>query len=137
MEGKTVTLSVVIMTLVMAQIQVEAAKICCPTEATRNAFNVCTYSGFRTPSCVVLSGCTYGSENSCPPGYPNDILKKSGQGDAVNEYCKLACAFSACGALTTLQNSDAIEIVNGAVEQCTKACSTICNKGSLAAAKRA
>uniref|UniRef100_A0A1J3JV98 Putative thionin-2.4 n=1 Tax=Noccaea caerulescens TaxID=107243 RepID=A0A1J3JV98_NOCCA len=137
MEGKTVTLSVVIMTLVMAQIQVEAAKICCPTAAARTAFNGCAYSGFPSQSCVIVSGCTYGSENSCPPGYPNDILKKSAQGDAVNEYCKLGCAFSVCGAMTNLQNSDANEIVNGAVEQCTNACSTICSEGFLKAVKSA
>ncbi|KAG2331372.1 hypothetical protein Bca52824_002552 [Brassica carinata] len=35
------------------------------------------------------------------------------KGDAVNEYCKLGCASSVCGGLTTLQNSDATEIVNG------------------------
>ncbi|CAA7041569.1 unnamed protein product [Microthlaspi erraticum] len=137
MEGKTVTLSVVIMTLVMVQIQVEAKEVCCPTVAARTVFQGCAYPGYPMTSCVTISGCTYASGTSCPPGYPYGMLTKSGQGNAVNEYCKLGCAFSVCGALTTLQNSDASEIVNGAVEQCTKACSTICNKGSLAAAKRA
>lgn len=30
------------------------------------------------------------------------------QGDVVNEYCKLGCASSVCGALTTLQKSGKI-----------------------------
>ncbi|XP_020866166.1 thionin-2.2-like [Arabidopsis lyrata subsp. lyrata] len=75
MEYKNVILSVFIMSLVLAQIQVEA-RVC----------------------------------------------------DAINEYCNLGCASSMCGALTTLQNSGASEIVNEAVEKCTKACSTLCTK---------
>ncbi|CAH2048050.1 unnamed protein product [Thlaspi arvense] len=136
MEGRTVVFSVVIMTLVLVQIQVDA-KLCCPSESAQNHFKSCALVGIPYTTCLVMSGCKSVSGDICPPGYPNGILKHSAQGDAVNEYCKLGCAFSVCGAMNTLQNSDANEFVNGAVEQCTKACSTLCNKGSLTAVKSA
>uniref|UniRef100_A0A1J3DJ99 Putative thionin-2.4 n=1 Tax=Noccaea caerulescens TaxID=107243 RepID=A0A1J3DJ99_NOCCA len=139
MEGKTMVLSVVIVTLFMAQILVEAQepKVCCPRENARWFYDTCRESTSWV-TCLPMSGCiAVATGDICPPNYPYDMLKKPGQGDAVNEYCKLGCGFSACGALITLQNSDANEIVNGAVEQCTKACATICNKGSLAAVQNA
>ncbi|KAF8047172.1 hypothetical protein N665_3163s0005 [Sinapis alba] len=135
MEGKTVILSVLIMSLVMAQNQVEAAKSCCPSITARNTYNVCRFTGSSRQTCARLSGCTIVSGTTCPQGYPHDILENSG--DAVNEYCKLGCASSVCGALTTLQNSDASEIVNGAVAQCTNACSNFCTKGSAKAVETA
>ncbi|KAL1200952.1 putative thionin-2.4 [Cardamine amara subsp. amara] len=66
---------------------------------------------------------------NCPSDFPKDNLQILG--DAVNEYCKLGCESSVCGALTTLQNSGASEIMSGAVEQCTKSCSVLCSKGSI------
>ncbi|XP_023633895.1 thionin-like [Capsella rubella] len=129
MEGKTVILSVLIVSLVMAQIQVEG-KSCCPNTSARSCYNLCIIAEavLNPPSiCTQICGCKFVS-GKCPPGYPHDILENSG--DAVNEYCKLGCASSVCGALTTLQNSDASEIVNGAAVQCTKACSEFCTKGS-------
>ncbi|XP_010494605.1 PREDICTED: thionin isoform X1 [Camelina sativa] len=125
MEGKTLILSVLVMSLVMAQIQVEA-RSCCPSTTSRNCNNVCRFSGGSKEACAKLCGCKI-VEGPCPPG-PRDILENSG--DAVNKYCKLGCASSVCGTLTTLQNSDASEIVNGAVVQCTEACSELCTKGS-------
>ncbi|CAA0405788.1 unnamed protein product [Arabidopsis thaliana] len=116
MEGKTVISSLLIMSLVLAQIQVEA-KICCPTKDDRS------------------SKCKNTSQTICPPGYTNDILGNSG--DAVNEYCKLGCASSVCGALTTLQNFDTSKVLSEAVEQCTKACSSVCTGGSTATVKSA
>ncbi|CAA7041570.1 unnamed protein product [Microthlaspi erraticum] len=138
MEGKTMILSVVMVILLMAQIQGqgEEPKVCCPRENARYLYEKCKERSSWS-QCLPFTGCRVASGDTCPPGYPYDILKKTAQGDAVNEYCKLGCGFSVCGALTTLQNSDASEIVSDAVEQCTKACSTICNKGSLAAAKSA
>uniref|UniRef100_A0A1J3CNX9 Thionin-2.2 n=1 Tax=Noccaea caerulescens TaxID=107243 RepID=A0A1J3CNX9_NOCCA len=130
MEGKTVILSVVIMTLVMAQIQVEAT-VCCPSKSAEDCYLQCILTKFQY-LCPDLCECTVVS-GDCPPRYPYDSLKKTAQGNAVNEYCKLGCGFSLCGAMTTLQNSDANEIATGAVEQCTKVCSTLCNKGSLTA----
>ncbi|EFH63167.1 hypothetical protein ARALYDRAFT_894072 [Arabidopsis lyrata subsp. lyrata] len=50
--------------------------------------------------------------------------------DTVSEYCKLGCAYSVCCVLTTLENSDESETLNGAAENCTKACSTFCTKDS-------
>nr|AAB33005.1 crambin precursor=thionin variant Thi2Ca3 [Crambe abyssinica, seeds, Peptide Partial, 133 aa] [Crambe hispanica subsp. abyssinica] len=126
MEGKTVILSVLIMTLVMAQNQVEA-KSCCPTMAARIQYNACRALGTPRPVCAALSGCKILDVTKCPPDYRYDILKSS---DALNEYCKLGCASSVCGALANLQNSDASEIVNGAVVQCNNACSSFCTKGS-------
>ncbi|KFK26918.1 hypothetical protein AALP_AA8G310400 [Arabis alpina] len=82
-----------------------------------------------------MSGCISFSGNTCSGAYPYGNLENSD--DAVNEYCKLGCGFSVCGALTTLQNSEASEVVNGAVEECTKACSTLCTKGSLGAVETA
>ncbi|KAF5186943.1 Thionin-2.2 [Thalictrum thalictroides] len=68
---------------------------------------------------------TYLSKSIC---WQSDILGNSG----INEYCKLGCASSVCEAISTLQISDAgEEVVNGAVEQCTEACSAFCTKGSL------
>ncbi|XP_010511058.1 PREDICTED: thionin-like [Camelina sativa] len=125
MEGKTVILSVLIMSLVMAQIHVEA-KSCCPTRAARNIYNVCRFAGGSRPMCASRSGCKIVSK--CPNGYPHDTLQNSG--DAVNEYCKLGCTSSVCAAMETLQSSDESEIVNGALAQCANACSTFCTKGS-------
>ncbi|KAJ4882645.1 putative thionin-2.4 [Raphanus sativus] len=133
MEGKNVILSVLIMSLVMAQNQVEA-KSCCPNTTARNTYNVCRLPGTPRPICASISGCKIVS-GTCPPGYTNEILENSG--DAVSEYCKLGCAFSVCGALSTLQNSDASEIVNRAVAQCTNACSNICTKRSVNAVEPA
>ncbi|XP_010470234.1 PREDICTED: thionin isoform X1 [Camelina sativa] len=126
MEGKTVILNVLIMSLVMTQIQVEA-KSCCPSTTARNIYNACRLGGASRPVCASLSGCIV-VPAKCPSGYHHDILQNSG--DAVNEYCKLGCTYSVCAAMETLQSSDASEIVSGAVAQCAKACSTFCAKGS-------
>ncbi|XP_010470237.1 PREDICTED: thionin isoform X4 [Camelina sativa] len=126
MEGKTVILNVLIMSLVMTQIQVEA-KSCCPSTTARNIYNACRLGGASRPVCASLSGCIV-VPAKCPSGYHHDILQNSGE--AVNEYCKLGCVSSVCGAMNTLQSSDVNEIVNGAVAQCTKACSTLCTMGS-------
>ncbi|CAA7041567.1 unnamed protein product [Microthlaspi erraticum] len=134
MEGKTVILSVLMMTLFMAQIQIEAANICCPSLSARATYEACSFAPSQFIPCLPLSGCMPAKgDGTCPPGYPNGILKKSGQSDAVSDYCKLGCGLSVCGAMNTLQNTDAKEIVNGAVKQCTKACSIICHKSSLVA----
>ncbi|XP_010428095.1 PREDICTED: thionin-2.1-like [Camelina sativa] len=124
MKGKALILSLLIMSLVMAQIQVEAS-ICCPSVQARNTFAMCYNSGlYRMSICIAMSGCQ--KSNTCP----NGILENSG--DAINEYCKLGCETSVCGAMNTLKNSDASEIVKGALEQCAKACSTFCTKSSKA-----
>ncbi|XP_010454551.1 PREDICTED: thionin isoform X2 [Camelina sativa] len=122
MEGKTLILSVFVMSLFMAQIQVEA-KSCCPNTTARNCYNVCRLTGASRETCAKLCGCKI-VEGPCPPG-PRGILENS-----VSEYCKLGCASSVCGTLTTLENSDASEIVNGAVVPCTEACSELCTKRS-------
>ncbi|KAJ4869943.1 Thionin-2.2 [Raphanus sativus] len=127
MEGKGVILSVLIMSLVLVQIQVEA-RVCCPSQSSRNAFNICRLQ-IPKSICLPASGCIEVSGNVCPSGYPNDILENSGNN--VNEYCKLGCTSSVCGAMTTVHNSGASEVVNEAFEQCAKACATFCNKGSI------
>ncbi|XP_010462617.1 PREDICTED: thionin [Camelina sativa] len=131
MEGKTVILSVLIMSLVIAQIQVEA-KSCCPTTTARNIYNSCRFLGTSQSTCANISGCKIVGGSTCPNGYTRDTLQNSGDAVSVNEYCKLGCASSVCGAMNTLQSSvnDASEIVNGAVAQCAKACSNFCTKGS-------
>ncbi|KAG2331366.1 hypothetical protein Bca52824_002546 [Brassica carinata] len=134
MEGKTVILSVLIMSLVMAQNQVEA-KICCPNRTARDKCIVCHRAGGSMPTCAEHNRCKIVSGTTCPPGYPYTAVRNSG--DIVNEYCKLGCATSVCGALTTLQDSDASEIVNGAVAQCTNACANFCTKGSANAVETA
>ncbi|KFK42665.1 hypothetical protein AALP_AA1G023900 [Arabis alpina] len=133
MEGKTLILSVLIMILFMAQSEVEA-KSCCPSTNARNVYNLCLLVQHPRSVCARISQCKIVQENTCPPGYPKDNLENSGD---VNEYCTLGCVSSVCGAITTLQGSDENEIVNGAVEQCTKACSTFCAKGSLTPLKTA
>ncbi|XP_013626960.1 probable thionin-2.4 isoform X2 [Brassica napus] len=126
MEGKSVILSLLIMSLVvMVQIKVEA-RVCCPSQQSRNAYTACLIV-FSRSSCLRASGCLEISGNVCPSGYPNDILENSG--DHANEYCKLGCTSSVCGAMTSLHNSG--EIVNEAFEQCANACATFCNKGSV------
>ncbi|XP_010472207.1 PREDICTED: probable thionin-2.4 [Camelina sativa] len=133
MEGKTLILSVLILSLFMAQIQVDA-KSCCPTTTARNIYNVCRLTGSPRERCASLSGCKIVS-GSCPNGYNKDILENTN--DAVSEYCNVGCVSSVCGALTTLQNSDASEIVNGAVNKCVSACSTVCTKSSMNAVETA
>ncbi|KFK38094.1 hypothetical protein AALP_AA3G068700 [Arabis alpina] len=130
MESKTVVLSVLIMSLVMANIQVEGFA-CCPTDAARDIFSECTYSGKVWTFCASLSGCQLNRYHNCPPGYTHGILENSG--DAANEYCKLGCVSSVCGDMTTFKNSDASEIMNGAVKKCIKTCSNLCTKGSVTA----
>ncbi|XP_010426909.1 PREDICTED: probable thionin-2.4 [Camelina sativa] len=134
MEGKTLVLSVLVMSLFMAQIQVDA-KSCCPSTTARNIYNTCRFAGGSRPVCASASGCKIINSGKCPNGYTHDILENTG--DAVNEYCKLGCVSSVCGALTTLQNSDASEIVNVAVEKCANACLTVCTKGSMIAVETA
>ncbi|XP_010455586.1 PREDICTED: probable thionin-2.4 [Camelina sativa] len=135
MEGKTLIVSVLVMSLFMAQIQVDA-KSCCPHTTARNIYNACRVIGNSRERCASLSGCKIVSVSTCPNGYPyKDTLENTG--DAVNEYCKVGCVSSVCGALITLQNSDANEIVNEAVEKCANTCSTICTKGSINAVETA
>ncbi|XP_010450922.1 PREDICTED: probable thionin-2.4 [Camelina sativa] len=133
MEGKTLILIVLVMTLFMAQIQVDA-KSCCPSKIARLAYNYCRLEGGNRKSCASLSRCKI-VNGECPNGYTKDILENTG--DVVNEYCNVGCVSSICGALTTLHNSDSSEIVNGAVEKCVMACSTICTKGSINAVETA
>ncbi|CAA7042921.1 unnamed protein product [Microthlaspi erraticum] len=117
------------MCLVMAQTQVEARqRACCPNLVAINKYNVCRIAGSQS-TCASISQCIL-VDGSCPPGYPYGTLELN-SGDAVNEYCKLGCVSSVCGAITTLQSFDKSEIVDGAVEQCTKACLTLCTKGSI------
>lgn len=78
MEGKTLILSVLIMSLFMAQIQVEA-KSCCPTTGARNVYNVCRLAKRPRSICAMLSGCKIVKEETCPPGFPKDILENSGK----------------------------------------------------------
>ncbi|XP_010435773.1 PREDICTED: probable thionin-2.4 [Camelina sativa] len=128
MEGKTLILSVLLLSLLMAQIQVEA-KSCCPSVAARNVYNACRLAGQSRPTCCKISGCKIVKEKKCThPPYIHEILQNTG--DEVSEYCNVGCLSSLCGALTTLQNSDASEIVNEAVEKCGMVCSTTCTKGS-------
>ncbi|EOA28119.1 hypothetical protein CARUB_v10024304mg [Capsella rubella] len=126
MEGKTLVLSVLVMSLFIAQIN---AKSCCPSTTARNIYNTCRFAGSPRPVCASLSGCKNISGTKCPNGYTHDTLENTG--NTVDAYCKLGCVSSVCGGLTTLQNSDASEIVSGAVEKCANACSTVCTKGSV------
>ncbi|XP_010486761.1 PREDICTED: probable thionin-2.4 [Camelina sativa] len=132
MEGKNLIVSVLVMCLFMAQIQVDA-KSCCPSTNARNIYNVCRFGGGSRPMCASISGCQI-VNGSCPSGYTKDILENIG--DVVNKFCKLGCVSSVCGALITLQN-DASEIVNEAVKKCANACSTVCTKGSINAVETA
>ncbi|XP_062083178.1 thionin-like [Humulus lupulus] len=128
MEGKTVFMTVLLLSLVVGQIQVEA-KSCCPTTTARNIYDTCYETGVLETVCASFSGCQIISGSTCPTGYENDILKNTG--DAANEYCKLGCASSVCGAITTLQDFGAGKVVNGAVEKCIMACSALCTKYSI------
>ncbi|CAH8332779.1 unnamed protein product [Eruca vesicaria subsp. sativa] len=132
MEGKTVILSLLIMSLLMAQNQVKA-KVCCMSKAGVENYIQCHRV---LPNCEEMTRCrTFRKTNPCKFPYPAEVPEKSG--DAVNEYCKLGCASSVCGALTTLKNSEESEIVDGAVVQCTNACANLCTKGSADAVETA
>ncbi|XP_010464816.1 PREDICTED: probable thionin-2.4 [Camelina sativa] len=133
MEGKDLIVCVLVMNLFMAHIQVDA-KSCCPSSTGRNIYNTCRLAGASRAVCASLSSCKIVT-GSCPNGYTYDILEN--EGDVVNEYCKVGCVSSVCGAVTTLQNSDASKIVNGAVEKCVNLCSTVCTKGSMNAVETA
>ncbi|XP_010464817.1 PREDICTED: probable thionin-2.4 [Camelina sativa] len=126
MEGKNLIVSVLVTCLFMAQIQVDA-KSCCPSTNARNIYNICRLVGRPRPVCASMSGCQI-VDGSCPNGYTKDILENTG--DVVNNYCKLGCVSSVCGALITLQN-DASEIVNEAVRKCADACAKVCTKSSI------
>ncbi|EOA31697.1 hypothetical protein CARUB_v10014903mg [Capsella rubella] len=132
MEGKTLVLSVLVMSLFIAQIN---AKSCCPSTTARNIYNTCRFGGGSRPVCSGLSGCKIIGGTKCPNGYTHDTLENTG--NAVDAYCKLGCISSVCSALTTLQNSDASEIVSGAVDRCANACSTVCTKDSMNAVETA
>ncbi|EOA21772.1 hypothetical protein CARUB_v10002233mg [Capsella rubella] len=132
MEGKTLIVSVLVMSLFMAQIQVDA-KSCCPSITSRNFYKSCCIVGFPIGKCAKLSGCKIITGTTCPNGYSKDILENTST-DNVGEYCKIGCVSSVCGTLTTLQNSDASETVKGAVEKCTNACSMVCTKSSSVSA---
>ncbi|XP_010454564.1 PREDICTED: probable thionin-2.4 [Camelina sativa] len=138
MEGKTMILSMLIMSLMMAQIQVDAVvlKACCPTRAARIIYSACMVKGKGIQYCSDISKCQIVVANIvCPSLLPHDILGIAG--DTVTEYCNLGCTSSVCGALTTLRDSDPSETVNGAVEQCVEICSTLCTKGSITAVETA
>ena len=82
MEGKSVILSLLIMSLVvMVQIKVEA-RVCCPSQQSRNAYTACLIV-FSRSSCLRASGCLEISGNVCPSGYPNDILENSGKSELI------------------------------------------------------
>nr|ACH63221.1 thionin precursor [Rheum australe] len=129
MEGKTVILSMLLLSLVMAQFQAEAKVVCCPSVAARSRYNMCR---MVPEKCASFAGCLL-VIRKCPPGWDNFNAILEADGDGVTKYCKLGCVSSVCGVLSTLQNSDPSKIVNGAVEECTNACSAFCIKGSIAA----
>ncbi|XP_010430196.1 PREDICTED: probable thionin-2.4 [Camelina sativa] len=127
MEGKTLILSVLMMSLFMAQIQVEA-RSCCPSLDARDFYKYCRSEGGSRIECATTSKCILFDGQHlgpCPNGFPYDSLD-----DGVNEYCKLGCVSYLCGAIKSLTNSDASEIGNGSVDNCAKRCSTLCTKGS-------
>ncbi|KAL0825107.1 hypothetical protein Bca101_048784 [Brassica carinata] len=128
MEGKFVILSVLIMSLVMAQIQVEAEKICCRNTRARNIFDSYRAQGIPLDFCLRVTDCISFPHNTCPPQFPANRLEHSA--DVVNEYCKVGCTSSLCGPLTTVQNSGGSEIGDGAIEDCAKSCSAFCTNGS-------
>ncbi|KAF5175834.1 Thionin [Thalictrum thalictroides] len=133
MEGKTVIFSVLILSLVLAQVQVEAL-ICCQGPWGRTCYVSCSLTPFgKFGNCVSACGCVDVS-GECPSGYPSLIsLLKNSAGASFNRYCKVGCASSV---YATLQNSgqDAgEEIMKEAVEHCTNACSSFGTKGSSSA----
>lgn len=78
MKGRSVVLSVLIMSIVLARIQVEA-KICCPTTTAKEAYVVCRFRGSLRAVCAFRNGCKIIDDGtSCPPGFPNDNLENSG-----------------------------------------------------------
>ncbi|XP_010431490.1 PREDICTED: thionin-2.1-like [Camelina sativa] len=103
--------------------KVTLARTCCPSNYEKNRYVLCRLVGRGRQFCISETECQ--ESDTCPPGW-EDL------GDIVNEYCKLGCETSVCGAMNTLKNSDANEIVKGALEQCAKACTTFCTKSSKA-----
>ncbi|XP_010464815.1 PREDICTED: probable thionin-2.4 [Camelina sativa] len=126
MEGKNLILTVLVMSLFIPQIQVDA-KSCCPSSIARSIYISCRLAGSTKSFCARLGKCIFVSAKTCPDGYTNDIFENTG--DVVHEYCKLGCVSSVCSALTTLGNSDGSE--TEAIKKCASACSTVCTKGSM------
>ncbi|CAH8262279.1 unnamed protein product [Arabidopsis lyrata] len=81
MEGKTVIFSVLVIGLVViAQIQVEAEfLVCCPSESSRENFDLCISYGASQPACSSITGCVRFLGSTCPPFLPDEIVKNSGK----------------------------------------------------------
>ncbi|EOA17695.1 hypothetical protein CARUB_v10006066mg [Capsella rubella] len=71
MEGKTVILSVLIVSLVMAQVQGEP-KSCCPKPSNRNCYNICYFAyGIGSHSACATVQCTKACSEFCTKGSSN------------------------------------------------------------------
>lgn len=79
MEGKTAILSVIIMSLLLAQIQVEAVKTCCPTTNARLIFDRCLAIGIHMILCLDTTGCKISSRPTCPPNFPANRVDNPGK----------------------------------------------------------
>ena len=77
MEGKTVAVTLLLLSLVLGQIQVEA-KSCCPTTTARNLYNVCRFAGVSRKECAKLAGCEI-VDGDCPPGSDKSTLENTGK----------------------------------------------------------
>ncbi|KAI3919068.1 hypothetical protein MKW98_016621 [Papaver atlanticum] len=128
----TVIMSVLILGLFLAQASVEAKSCSCVRR-----------TGARK-LCAGDCGCLFTRPNRCPSSHPwarisdfqntvevgDEAEEQSNvvDGNKINEYCKLGCAFSVCENITTTQQSDE------AVARCNDACFDLCNKNSNIAA---
>jgi len=77
MEGKSVAVTLLLLSLIMGQIQVEA-KSCCPSTAARNIYNTCRFGGGTRPFCASVSGCKI-VDGNCPSGYDKSTLENTGK----------------------------------------------------------
>ena len=88
MEGKTVVMAVLLLSLVVGQIQVEA-KSCCPSTSARNIYNICRLKASRA-TCGKISGCKFVDKPPCPGDFDHDILQKTGKINSFLLLCFLS-----------------------------------------------
>ncbi|MGI4573955.1 hypothetical protein ACR2WM_26975, partial [Klebsiella pneumoniae] len=122
-DMRSVIICVVILSLFVEQIQVEA-KSCCKNTIARNCYNVCRLTGPRK-TCASICGCKIISGKKCPSDYPKfNLLPNPDEANAI-EYCKLGCTSFVCDNINTVVES---EELNDVMERCNNACYDLCTK---------
>uniref|UniRef100_A0ACD5Y9D8 Uncharacterized protein n=1 Tax=Avena sativa TaxID=4498 RepID=A0ACD5Y9D8_AVESA len=123
---KSVVICVLVLSLVLEKVQVEAMKSCCKSTKARNCYNVCRFAGGSRPVCAIC-GCKIIDGSTCPSGYSKlHLFPESGEPD-VTEYCTVGCMTSVCDHMDNVFPGKEMKID---MELCSNACVRLCNKGA-------